>query len=332
MTVIEVRGRGGQLIERFRTEQEQISIGRAFDNDVILEDAYVSAHHLRLTLHPEGWVAEDLDSANGVQYRKQKIQASRHVASGDRLRVGHTYLYIYEDTHSVSPVLKVDSAEARLVTLGRHSVWPILIVLSCAIMVFDSYTRTFTEYKPLKLLQPALWSLLGVVMLSVVWALVGRLVRHRAYFFSHLSIWYLFGIASFCAHYVTDIVAYNLSSALVQDILIRSGKFLLLLVTIWSSLTLATNLMSKKRLWSAFGLAAVVMLVGIAGEFRWQRDFNAAPSYYAQMKSPAFLWVKGATGEQVVTQLPELLAQAEDEAEKDDETEVASDSQQPVSQ
>lgn len=331
MTVIEVRGRGGQLIERFRTEQEQISIGRAFDNDVILEDAYVSAHHLRLTFHPEGWVAEDLDSANGVQYRKQKIQARQHITSGDRLRVGHTYLYVYEDSHSVSPVLKVDSAETRLVILGRHSVWPILIVLSCAIMVFDSYTRSFIEYKPLKLLQPALWSLLGVVMLSVVWALVGRLVRHRAYFFSHLSIWYLFGIALFCANYVTDIVAYNLSSSLVQDILARSAKFLLLLITLWSSLTLATNLMANKRLWSAFGLAAVVMLVGIAGEFRWQRDFNAAPSYYAQMKSPVFLWVKSAAGEKIVTQLPELLARATEEAEKDDEAEVAFNGQQLIS-
>ena len=48
MTVVEVRGRGGQLLERFRSGKCEIHIGRAFDNDIIVEDRYIYPHHLRI--------------------------------------------------------------------------------------------------------------------------------------------------------------------------------------------------------------------------------------------------------------------------------------------
>lgn len=317
MTVIEVRGRGGQLVERLRLDKEIISIGRAFDNDVILEDAYVSPHHLVLSVQGKGWVAKDLESENGVQLRKHKMKPEQMIRSGDRLRVGHTYLYCYEDSHVVSPALKVDSAEARLAALGNHWLWPILIVLSAVLMVLESYTRSFTEYKPLQIVQPALWSLLGVVFLAAFWALVGRLIRHRAIFFSHLSIWYLYGLGVFCAGFVTDIIAYNFSSGIAQDVIGKMGKFLMLLIAIWASLTLATNLVVRKRFWSAFGLAAGVIAIGIAGQFRWHQEFSAAPSYYSMIKKPVYLWRKGISEDQVVQRLPELLAEADKEADKD---------------
>ncbi len=316
MTIVEVRGRGGQLIERVRTDREVITVGRAFDNDVILEDAYVSAHHLRLTLHDRGWLAEDLGSANGTYHKKQRVREKEGLDSGDRLRVGHTYLHLYSDVHLVSPVLKIDSAEARLVSLGRPLVWTMLIVLTCMMLVFESYSHSFAEYKPLKIVQPALWSLLGVVLLAAVWALVGRLARHRAYFFCHLSIWYLFGLSSFVSQFVSETIAYNLSSGLLQDALVNGSKFLLLVAVLWSSLTLATNLKAKRRSWSALGLAGAVLIVGLAGEFRWQQDFTAAPSYYAHIKSPSLLWAEGKRSVEIVSRLPQLLERATEESEK----------------
>ena len=36
MTVVEVRGRGGQLLERFRSHEPELRIGRAFDNGLFV--------------------------------------------------------------------------------------------------------------------------------------------------------------------------------------------------------------------------------------------------------------------------------------------------------
>ena len=71
-----------------------LSVGRAFDNDIILEDEYVSAHHLRLTRGEEGWEVEDLDSLNGVS-RGGGAASNGVIRSGEELGVGHTTLRIF---------------------------------------------------------------------------------------------------------------------------------------------------------------------------------------------------------------------------------------------
>lgn len=316
MTIIEVRGRGGQLIERVRCNKDQINIGRAFDNDVIITDPYVSAHHLRLKLNQQGWEVEDLDSENGVRYKLKTGTEEDHVHSGDQLRIGHTELHIYHDGHPVGQALKIDGAETRIALLGSHFIWPILLVSTCAILLLTSYQHSFNEFKLLPILQPVLWNVLGVAMIAAIWALVGRLIKHRTYFPAHLSIWFLFGLCLQFAEYCSSVFAYNASSELLQIVFGKSLNFLLLLVAIGASITLATTLLSNKRLWVSIGAAAILFTVQLAGEVQWDRDFSSSPHYYAQLHSPGLLWVDPEDDRVLSNQLSDLLERAEKEMEK----------------
>ena len=316
MTVIEVRGRGGQLIERVRCHNEQINIGRAFDNDVIIADPYVSAHHLRLQLHQQGWLVEDLASENGVRYQRQTRDETEHVQSGDQLRIGHTELHIYHDEHPVGQALKIDSGEVRLAFLGRHFIWSFLLVVSCVILLLSAYQHSFSEYKLLPILQPVLWSVLGVAIIAAIWALVGRLIKHRTYFPAHLSIWFLFGLGLQFAEYCAGVIGYNASSGMLQIILSKSLNFFLLLVAIGASITLATTLLSNKRLWISVGAAGLLLSFQLAGEVQWDRDFSSSPKYYAQLQSPGLLWVEPEDEAIISEQLPDLLERAVAEMER----------------
>ena len=67
MMWIEVLGRDGEVLARERIEGDEARIGRAFDNDVVVNDPHVAPHHLRVHRGEDGvLVAEDLGNLNGL--------------------------------------------------------------------------------------------------------------------------------------------------------------------------------------------------------------------------------------------------------------------------
>lgn len=70
-----------------------VSIGREDDNSIrILDDAYVSGHHARVTPSDGGVVVDDLGSRNGTYLNGNKLTDRRPLRIGDRLQIGYTVL------------------------------------------------------------------------------------------------------------------------------------------------------------------------------------------------------------------------------------------------
>lgn len=71
-------------------DQAPVTIGRAPDATLVLEDDYVSSRHSRLFLSDGRWLVEDLDSTNGTWIGKTRITAATEVPIGEPLRIGRT--------------------------------------------------------------------------------------------------------------------------------------------------------------------------------------------------------------------------------------------------
>ncbi|MCQ9369018.1 FHA domain-containing protein [Brevibacterium sp. 91QC2O2] len=69
-----------------------ISLGRAGDNTVVLEDDFASGHHARVYPGPQGWILEDLGSTNGTFLGQQRVTGSIQLPTNVPLTVGHTTL------------------------------------------------------------------------------------------------------------------------------------------------------------------------------------------------------------------------------------------------
>ena len=68
-----------------------ITIGREADNDIVLDDAYVSRFHLQLRQKYGRFTLFDLHSRGGTRVNNTAV--SEHVLqSGDRIQIGHTCL------------------------------------------------------------------------------------------------------------------------------------------------------------------------------------------------------------------------------------------------
>jgi pSer/pThr/pTyr-binding forkhead associated (FHA) protein len=70
-----------------------LAIGRLEDNDIVIDDdSFISSHHARIEIRPEGSWVVDLGSTNGCFVNGQRVADQRSVRKGDRIQVGSTVL------------------------------------------------------------------------------------------------------------------------------------------------------------------------------------------------------------------------------------------------
>lgn len=65
-----------------------VNIGRAHDNQVVIEDSTVSRHHAWIKPQEGEFLIFDVGSANGTFVNEEKIEEPRHLESGDVVRFG----------------------------------------------------------------------------------------------------------------------------------------------------------------------------------------------------------------------------------------------------
>ena len=69
-------------------------LGRAVTNSVVIEDAFASAEHARLSFRNGRWWLEDLNSRNGTLLNQERLNAPAIVATGDVIGIGEVQLRI----------------------------------------------------------------------------------------------------------------------------------------------------------------------------------------------------------------------------------------------
>jgi pSer/pThr/pTyr-binding forkhead associated (FHA) protein len=72
----------------------QITLGRAPDSTLVIDDDYASSRHARLYPGEDGWIVEDLGSTNGTWIDRTRITSPTVLPPGVPLRIGRTTLQL----------------------------------------------------------------------------------------------------------------------------------------------------------------------------------------------------------------------------------------------
>lgn len=75
-------------------EGEQVTLGRAPDSTIIIDDDYASSRHARIYESEGSWVVEDLGSTNGTWIDRSRITTPTVLPVGAPLRIGRSTLQI----------------------------------------------------------------------------------------------------------------------------------------------------------------------------------------------------------------------------------------------
>jgi DNA-binding response OmpR family regulator len=114
---------GEEIKGRWTLAKPVISIGRWEDNDVVVDDRWVSRHHAQVRREEEGYVIQDLDSKNGTFVNGQRIAVPTPLADGDEIQMTPLIKLTFVDYGSTAPLPVEAEAPSLELDLGARQVY-----------------------------------------------------------------------------------------------------------------------------------------------------------------------------------------------------------------
>lgn len=307
MMWVEILSRHHDVLGRHRVDGAAIRIGRAYDNDVVLDDPFVAAHHLALSQNEAGdWQAQDLGSTNGLYTEPDRRKHAAVALSNDRIiNIGRTYLRVRNANYEVAPERTLeDHSEMHGAQVWR--VVAIVAILLFGIEALGIWNAETGEVKITKFLTPLLGVGAAVLIWTLVWALLSRLFAGTAQFLRHLRIALVGILVASIVDEVLGYAAYAFSLPAVTS---------LAPLVIWLAIAVTAffhlRAIGHTRLWLKGALVGAVAVLAIALILIGKSENEARggqPNTLRALKPPMFRVVPQKTEEAFFAQADALKA------------------------
>lgn len=262
------------------------TLGRGYHNDIILSDPHVSAQHVRIEYDGDGWSIRDLGSENGLVVNDKVCRdAPARLKSGDLVRIGRTEIRAFDPLHPVPQERRLQRTHPMILWLSRPvNVWASFI-LALGTVTGWSYLEIWNKEPGPQLAAAAGGTLAFILVWSALWAVAGRLIRHKSRFRSHVALISLtlvvaIGIFSYIEAYVDFLTNENwfaMALTYVFDLALLAGL-------LYGSLSLATDLPRRRRMNASAYFSAGIMLGIFALSQVAQRNFIQEPAYPSNLQ------------------------------------------------
>ena len=303
--IVEIVSKAGKRIDVHVFEKNSISIGRGYDNDLILSDPYIEGEHLQVSLDAESgeYQVEDLATLNGTRLdgSGQTLQSSslKQVSAGQPICIGKTYLRFVSKSEPLPRTLKLSSFEPML---HRISGWWVGLVATCVLIglvVLDAYISNPYSEELLKDFNSVLIVLAMVGVYAGFWALIARLNSREARFFMHANLILLGFIVLSVLDYLSYPYEFNFGWLVPFTQLNIAVNLVVLTAVFYISCRQATEL----KAWLCTLLGIVLGLL-----FHYQHisaalyppDFIASPSYSMALTPPSLQVTGGVSRDEFI--------------------------------
>lgn len=181
---IEMLARNGDVLHRHQVDTLPIRLGRGYDNDFIIDDAYAAPSHAVVEAREDGeLVLRDLGTRNGVIHHGKRHNTL--LMTGDTvIRIGHTNLRIRAKDFKVAPEL-LDRTRHGWEGLAPGLIGMLMIGLFATFTVWLSDTQSF---QLARYLQALAYGIGGGLIWGGAWAFANRLFGRHARLGRHLFI------------------------------------------------------------------------------------------------------------------------------------------------
>ena len=100
------------VIKEFKTDQNEIIIGRDPDNDIQLDNIAISRKHARIVKNPNDYIIEDMNSVNGIFFNGKKIN-TKFLKTNDEIIIGkYSLQIILEDDPAIRKKKKIKGIDS----------------------------------------------------------------------------------------------------------------------------------------------------------------------------------------------------------------------------
>jgi len=319
VALIELLGRDGQVMRTLDVWRWPLTLGRALDNDFVVDDPHLAAHHARLAPGDDGQLLllHALPSRNGVRFAGLAVEGAMTLpAGGGLLQLGTSKLRLRLPGETLAPELP----------LPRHANGtplppPLLVGAAVFALLLGAHGLTLDPGADYSAWLPALIGLPAVLAAWCgMWALMSKLFQHRFDFGGHLRI----ALPWLLALTLTDALWPLLTAALAAPRLWMLGNTIEgVLLALLVHAHLSHLLPLHRRAVTASVATMAVAGAALSAALTWRNtDSLVAAPYMSTLPPPALRLagtVPSATLVQDMAPLAEKLAARVQQARADDE-------------
>ncbi|WP_199610489.1 FHA domain-containing protein [Flocculibacter collagenilyticus] len=284
---IETISRSRKVLHRERIDAAEITIGRAYDNDIVLTEPHVDPHHAKLIRDGEGrWWMHDLKSSNGIfDQKRQRLLGNTEVESGYIFTIGKISIRILFDHHPVSETLKISGLDDILYPLN-HAGWAVLSgLLFVGVFILFGYYETPDKVDMNKLIVGVITSFFVISLWPLFFALLTRLFKNEVKLSAQLTVSYVLFLLVLLSSFVLDMVSFNLNAPSVLGPMTYFWYAFLAFSLLWLNFYLAFHHSHQRRSLLVGGIVCVFM--GLFIMIKSPRDdFEVIPHYDSTLLPP----------------------------------------------
>jgi FHA domain len=288
-----------KIINKINIYDDKILIGRGFDNDIIIDDSYVSKNHLGIKKdeNDDTLIITDLNSKNGFfKFEgKKKIKIDQSLlTSGSRFKIGKTKISFFSSDHNLEDT-KILQEHKLFINRFKLSFWAILSLLVAVFCesFLGEYLESFREKEFMKYLASsfAFYSLM-VIGWSGIWAFVNWLIKKEFNFFKHFLIFSIFIILIDNFERGANVLFFNFPFVFWLKV-ITLPNIILSILMIYLTIKNSTKASKVRSLIISVIISFTVIF------FIWMNDFSATKGYNSSIvfienvESPFFNFREG---------------------------------------
>lgn len=258
--MLELLSRTGKVQKFIRLKGKSFTVGRGYENDIVLDDPYVSPHHLNMILNDDGVLLEDKNSLNGIKdNRNKRFDLNEPLAIGQVFVVGSQAMRVMSTTKNVIQTIKMTTIEYFAHSINRWY-WAVAsISLLFGTLLFRKYLMAYNSITWSKLLISPLKPVLFIIAISVFIAFLASLLKKESKFFTSLVVGVWLFIFILLNEGLQGVIGFNGGENTLYVLFHYVTRFLQVGMAIWFFFYFSTHLNVKKITLVATALTVIFM-------------------------------------------------------------------------
>ncbi len=298
--LLEVLDRAGRVQSRIPVDDGALTLGRAPDNDVILEDPYVDPHHAVLEVGAGGVRLRDLDSLNGAWLDGRRRVRETRLDGGQSVQLGHSRVRLRSVTAAVPPAWRDATSHGWAAQFRRPWVLVVALLLALGGLAFDAWVEETRRMSAGILANQLAYPLLGLLFWAGLWSGVNLVTSHRAHFGAHLAIGASALAFLFLGEQAVLLAAFAFDHHAAAPWLLLAVEILVVGAALFTHLQYVMH--GRRGLQAAGALFVAAVLFGSPALGDWLRrdDFSSHPLLNPLLLPPAVKQVDGRSIEEFI--------------------------------
>jgi len=208
LAIIEVLDRDGQARHVVPVSAWPVTLGRAVDCDVVLDDAHVAARHATIS-ETDGVLSLQVgESINGADVSGKRLRSGETAAvvPATTIVLGATRLRVRRSADALAP----ERALLPDLPSSGHIPLPLLIATFAVWTLVAHWISTDPSARLIDYVPTLLGPIAGLAMWGLVWAIASKIFRHRFEFWPHTRIALRYVLASSALAFVLPVLAFTI--------------------------------------------------------------------------------------------------------------------------